>query len=154
MLLPIAVIISTGLASFFSARALRHMGKESARLANVASANLIMTLRKPWSKPHFKTFLDDAGRGSSFIKREGEIEGFLNRMEVIAMFLEQKTLKEVHVKEIFGSHFKLIKENKSIKIYYNKQRKKNEMVISTQVNTMSTYPQMSFLALPAVSCSF
>ena len=37
---------------------------------------------------------------------------------------------------------------------YSKQRKKNEMVISTQVNTMSTYPQMSFLALPAVSGSF
>lgn len=133
MLLPIAVIISTGLASFFSAKALRHASNESARLADVASANLIMTLREPWSKTHFKTFLDDVRNDSSFEEREGEIEGFLNRMEIIAMFLEQKTLKEVHVKETFGSHFKLIKENKSIKSYYNKRRKENKNYIFTNI---------------------
>ena len=93
----------------------------------------IMSLREPWSKTHFKAFLDDARKGRSFKKREGEIEGFLNRMEIIAMFLEQKTLKEVHVKEIFGSHFKLIKESKPIKLYYNKQRKKNENYIFTNI---------------------
>ncbi len=126
LLLPIAVSVSTILASFFSAQALRHARRESARLADVASANLIVTLRKPWSKKHFKAFLHNAGEGSSFEGREAEIEGFLNRMEIIAIFLEQKTLKEVHVKEIFGSHFKLIKDNKAIESYYNRQREEKK----------------------------
>lgn len=133
LLLPIAVSVSTILASFFSAQALRYARRESARLADVASANLIVTLREPWSRGHFKAFLDHARNGGSFEGREGEIEGFLNRMEIIGIFLEQNTLREVHVKEIFGSHFKLIKDNKAIESYYNRQREEKKDYIFTNI---------------------
>ena len=133
ILLVIVVVISTGLSSFFSVCALRHAQSESARLANVASANLIIALRKPWSKGHFKAFLTDVQKGISLEGRESEIEGFLNQMEKIAMFMEQETLKEIHVKELFASHFKLIIENKYIRSYYNNKRKENEKYFFTNI---------------------
>ena len=120
------VVVSTVASSGFSSLMLWQSRRESKRLADVASATLIMKLRKPWAKKGFKGFLSAARSGDAFKGREGDIDSFLNRMETIAMFLEQKTLKEVHVKELFAEHFKLILTNEAIANYYTNMRKKNE----------------------------
>lgn len=132
---PLVVVImaSTITSGSFSTFALLHARKESGRLADIQSANLIMKLREPWAKGGFKKFLDDARKSDQFVGREGEIEAFLNQMEKIAMFLEQKTLSEVHVKELFAENFKMIKANDAIAKYYDNARKQNEKYTFTNI---------------------
>lgn len=131
--LVIAVVVSTIVSGGFSAFNLMLARKHYKKLADVESANLIMTLRKPWSKGRFKEFLRDACKGGALQGKEGEIDSFLNRMETIAMFMEQKTLSEVHVKELFAEHFKMIKSNHAIREYYNNARKNNEKYTFTNI---------------------
>ena len=92
-----------------------------------------MKLRGPWAKGKFKQFLNDARKNDKLRGREGEIDSFLNRMETIAMFMEQKTLNEVHVKELFAEHFKMIKSNRAIREYYDNARKRNEKYTFTNI---------------------
>lgn len=132
-LLAVIVAASTVVSSLFSTLALRHARRESERLASVGSANLVMKLRGPWAKGKFKQFLSDARKNNELRGREGEIESFLNRMETIAMFMEQKTLNEVHVKELFAENFKMIKSNCVIREYYNNAREKNEKYTFTNI---------------------
>lgn len=129
----IAIAVSTTASSLFSTLALRHARRESGRLADIQSANLIMKLRSPWGKKKFKEFLRDARKNDAFEGREGEVDSFLNRMETIAMFLEQKTLNELHVKELFAEHFKMIRSNQGIAKYYDNARKKNKKYTFTNI---------------------
>lgn len=128
-----AVVVSTIVSGTLSFFMLRHARAESGRLADVGSANLVMKLRGPWAKGKFKQFLSDARKNDKLLGREGEIDSFLNRMETIAMFMEQKTLNEVHVKELFAEHFKMIKSNRAIREYYDNARKKNEKYTFTNI---------------------
>ena len=126
-MVPVVVAIGASVvSSIFSTIGIWHARNESKRLAGVESGTLIMKLRKPWSKKPFKTFLYDAGKGDALKGRKGEIDSFLNRMETIAMFMEQGTLQEVHVKELFAEHFKLVINNKAIARYYRKKRRMNK----------------------------
>ena len=129
----VVVALSTIVTGGLSCSMLWHARAESRRRADAESANLIMKLREPWAREGFKGFLGDARKGDAFMGREGEIEGFLNRMETIAMFLEQKTLKEAHVKELFAEHFKLVKSNRAIAEYYGNARRKNKKYTFTNI---------------------
>ena len=131
--LVIAVVVSAIVSGAFSAFNLMLARKHYKKLADIESANLIMKLREPWSKDWVKEFLKDAGKNDALRGREVEIDSFLNRMETIAMFMEQKTLKEVHVKELFAEHFKLIRNNRAIGEYYDNARKKNEKYTFTNI---------------------
>lgn len=133
-LVPVAVAIGASVASgIFSSIGLWRAHNESKRLGNVESATLIMKLRAPWSNKPFKMFLKDAGNGDALKGRKGEIDSFLNRMETIAMFLEHDTLREVHVKELFAEHFKLVVNNKAIARYYKYRRKMNKKYTYTNI---------------------
>lgn len=132
MLVP-AIAASTIASSTLSSLMLWHSRRESKRLADVASATLIMELRKPWEKKEFKEFLNASRNNSSFKGSDDDIDSFLNRMETIAMFLESKTLNEVHVKELFAEHFKLILKNQAITEYYNNMRENNKKYTFTNI---------------------
>ena len=106
---------------------------ESRRRAYAESANLIIKLREPGAREVFGGFLSNARKGNAFRGREEEIEGFLNRMETIAVFLEQKTPREANVKELFAEHFKLVKSNSAIAEYYGSAGRKNEKYTFTNI---------------------
>lgn len=131
--LVIAVVVSAIVSGGFSAFNLILARKHYKKLVDVESANLVMKLREPWSKDWVKVFLNDAGKNDALQGREAEIDSFLNRMEMIAMFMEQKTLREIHVKELFAEHFKLVQSNCAIAKYYNNARKKNERYTFTNI---------------------
>lgn len=88
--------------------------RESKRHTKLASAQLILDLKKPWHKDEFKEFLQKMQSNDADQRDKKKIEEFLNQMEDIAVFLKDGVLTDEHVKEMFGANLKDIIENECI----------------------------------------
>lgn len=95
---------------------------QTKKQTKVESANLILRLKEPWKNTKFKKFLRKLQTNDTEYISEIEIEEFLNQLEDIAIFYNDNTLTENHVKEFFGVNFKKINENTHVTKIYNKFR--------------------------------
>ena len=76
----------------------------------IASATLIEKLSQPWLKPtkEFEHFISAALNKQPFTQTdEGEIEPFLNQMEAIAAYYDDKVITKKHIQEFFINNIKM-----------------------------------------------
>ena len=110
----LATIVPSSIALGIAAHAGWRAKQESEKHTKIASAQLILRLKKPWHEPKFKAFLQKMQNKSPDLNKL-EVEEFLNQMEDIAAFWKDGVLTDEHVKEMFGANLKGILENKFVR---------------------------------------
>ena len=100
----------------------------------ISSAHLILKLNEPWTDKYFKRVLEKITKNETL--KDHEIEKFVNNLENIGIFWDDKTITDNHVKEFFGANIKLAYENAQIIKFINEFRKKNEDYYFTKLSKL------------------